>query len=92
MAAGSHVLRDEAAVATVTRRLRRAQGQVGAVVRMLEEGRSCEDVVTQLAAASKALQTAAFTIVASGLRECLEDGDDPDQVTRRLQKVFLSLA
>src|SRR5579862_2818611 len=53
--------------ADVVRRLRRAQGQIGGVVRMLEDGRDCRDVVTQLAAAARALDRAGFRIIASGL-------------------------
>jgi len=41
-------------MADVIKRLRRAQGQVGGVIKMIEEGRDCADVVTQLAAASRA--------------------------------------
>src|SRR5579875_810584 len=55
----------------VIKRLRRAQGQIGGVIRMIEEGRDCADVVTQLAAASRALDRAGFRLVASGLRDCI---------------------
>ncbi|MGC0351803.1 DNA-binding FrmR family transcriptional regulator [Streptomyces sp. SAI-218] len=43
---------------SVLNRLRRAQGQISGVIKMIEEGRDCEDVVTQLAAASRALDRA----------------------------------
>ena len=39
-------------------RLRRAEGQIAGVLRMLESGRDCKDVVTQLAAVSRALDKA----------------------------------
>ena len=39
----------------VINRLRRAQGQLGGVLRMIDEGRDCQEVVTQLAAVSRAL-------------------------------------
>lgn len=71
-------------------RLRRAQGQLTAVIRMLEEGRECEDVVTQLAAVSKALDRAGFALVAAGMRQCLAAGDEVDGA--KLERVFLSLA
>jgi len=77
--------------AAVIRRLRRVEGQIAGIVRMLEGSRDCRDVVTQVAAASKALDRAGFAIVASGLRKCLEDGDgsvDPAE----LERLFLSLA
>ena len=54
----------------VINRLKRAQGQLAAVTRMLEEGRDCKDIVTQLAAVSKALDRAGFAIIASGLEQC----------------------
>ncbi|MFC8226777.1 metal-sensitive transcriptional regulator [Streptomyces sp. NPDC057287] len=77
-------------------RLRRAQGQIAGVIRMIEEGRDCEDVVTQLAAASRALDRAGFSIIASGLEQCLADEEqtpaDKDRMRARLEKLFLSLA
>lgn len=72
-------------------RLKRAQGQLGAVVRMIEEGRDSTDIVTQLSAVSKALDRAGFAIIASGLEQCLTNpGEDLDR--RDLEKLFLSLA
>ncbi|MGW4032608.1 metal-sensitive transcriptional regulator [Streptomyces sp. NPDC004838] len=83
----------------VLNRLRRAQGQISGVIRMIEEGRDCEEVVTQLAAASRALDRAGFAIIATGLQQCLTDieagrkgGEDPEQMRARLEKLFLSLA
>lgn len=83
----------------VLNRLRRAQGQISGVIRMLEEGRDCEDVVTQLAAASRALDRAGFAIIATGLQQCLTDveagrnaDEDREQMRARLEKLFLSLA
>lgn len=79
--------------APVINRLRRAQGQIGGVIRLLEQGRDCKDVVTQLAAASRALDRAGFAILASGLRECLSntDGIHPDDQAA-MEKLFLTLA
>jgi DNA-binding FrmR family transcriptional regulator len=83
----------------VLNRLRRAQGQISGVIRMIEEGRDCEDVVTQLAAASRALDRAGFAIIATGLQQCVIDmetgrgnGEDPVEMRGRLEKLFLSLA
>ncbi|MEO5665584.1 MAG: metal-sensitive transcriptional regulator [Nocardioides sp.] len=74
----------------VANRLKRAHGQLAGVIKMLEEGRDCEDVVTQLAAVNKALDRAGFALVAGGMRECLVSGEDLD--TAKLEKLFLSLA
>src|SRR5680860_92731 len=77
----------------VINRIKRAQGQLGGVLRMLEEGRECEDVVTQLAAVSRALDRAGFAIVATGLQQCLTHGDGIDSVdVKKMEKLFLSLA
>jgi DNA-binding FrmR family transcriptional regulator len=77
----------------VLNRLRRAQGQIGGVIRLIEEGRDCRDVVTQLAAVNRALDRAGFAIVSSGLRECLASPEgltSEDQAT--MEKLFLTLA
>ncbi|MET9155144.1 metal-sensitive transcriptional regulator [Streptomyces griseoflavus] len=84
---------------SVLNRLRRAQGQISGVIRMIEEGRDCEDVITQLAAASRALDRAGFAIIATGLQKCVLDiesgranGEDSEQMRARLERLFLSLA
>lgn len=82
---------------TAVNRLRRAQGQINGVIKMIEEGRDCEDVITQLAAASRALDKAGFAIIATGLQHCLTDTElaksgDRERMRARLEKLFLSLA
>lgn len=83
---------DPDAMKPVVNRIKRAQGQLSGVVRMLEEGRDCEDVVTQMAAVSKALDRAGFAIVASGLQQCIADGGTDTLDTKKMEKLFLSLA
>lgn len=84
---------DPADMTGTLNRLKRAQGQLAAVVRMLEEGRDCADVVTQLSAVSKALDRAGFSIIASGMRQCMTDPEGEDTLdTKQLEKLFLSLA
>lgn len=73
-------------------RLKRARGQLDGVISMIEDGRSCTDVVTQLAAVSKALDRAGFKVVASGLQQCWERGDEAPMTQEQLEKLFLSLA
>lgn len=77
----------------IVARLNRANGQLGAVARMIDEGRDCEQVVGQLAAVSKAVNSVAFTLVFASLKQCLvEERDDADDVSARLQKLLLALA
>lgn len=78
--------------ADVVLRLKRARGQLDGIIAMIEDGRSCADVVTQLAAVSKALDRAGFKMVATGLRQCLEGGADAPLTQEELEKLFLSLA
>ena len=89
----THVLSDEEQVTAIAKRIKRAQGQLGAVARMLEEGRNCDEIVTQMSAVSKAVNTAAFTLLSTSLRECIiDDKNDSKAVQEKLQKLFLSLA
>lgn len=79
----------------VIARLRRAQGQIDGVVRMIEDGRECKEIVTQVAAASKALDRAGFAIVTQATRECLSEDLSPeerDENLNALERLFLSLA
>ncbi|GAA1131390.1 metal-sensitive transcriptional regulator [Arthrobacter flavus] len=82
---------DTSELTPVINRLKRAQGQLAAVTRMLEEGQDCKDVITQLAAVSKALDRAGFAIIATGLEQCLTS-DDATMDKKDLEKLFLSLA
>ncbi|AFM20297.1 hypothetical protein Mycch_5662 (plasmid) [Mycolicibacterium chubuense NBB4] len=86
---------DEEAIGVVLNRLRRAHGQLAGVISMIEQGRDCKDVVTQLAAVSKALDKAGFKIVATGLRQCLT-GETPansqPMTEAELEKLLLALA
>jgi DNA-binding FrmR family transcriptional regulator len=83
---------DEEVTGPVLNRLRRAQGQLAGVIAMIESGRDCQDVVTQLAAVSRALDRAGFKIVASGMRQCLTAGDEAEMTPEQMEKLFLSLA
>lgn len=89
----SHVLGDEEQRDAIIKRVNRAQGQLGAISRMLEEGRNCDEIVVQMSAVSKAVHTAAFTLISASLKECIiEDKNNAAAVTEKLQKLFLSLA
>lgn len=87
---------DPEEMAKVSNRLKRAQGQLTAVIRMIDEQKSCEDVVTQLSAVSRALDRAGFAIIASGMKQCLTQPTSPTETptldVAKLEKLFLSLA
>ena len=77
----------------IVKRLGRAQGQIGGVRRMIEEGRDCEAIVTQVAAVSRALDRAGFAIISTGLKQCLVESGGADSVdSEKMEKLFLYLA
>jgi DNA-binding FrmR family transcriptional regulator len=77
----------------VVNRLRRAEGQIGGVLRMIEQGRDCKDIVTQLVAVNHALDRAGFAIIASSLKQCLAEPGGADSAdAQSLEKLFLSLS
>ena len=79
-------------MSAVVTRLKRAQGQLGGVIAMIEAGRECEDIVTQLAAVSKAIDRAGFLTISTGLKSCMADPEHNPMDTAKLEKLFLSLA
>nr|WP_241986698.1 metal-sensitive transcriptional regulator [Cryobacterium fucosi] len=81
-------------------RLKRAQGQLAAVIAAVESGADCRAVVTQLAAVSSAIDRAGFTIISTAMKECLTDtetGTGRDGIKKplrveELEKLFLALS
>jgi DNA-binding FrmR family transcriptional regulator len=79
-------------VKAITLRLKKANGHLASVIRMLEDGAECEDALTQIAAVSKAINRGGYALVATGLQRCLVEGG-PDSVdTKKMEKLFLALA
>ncbi|MEN2740383.1 metal-sensitive transcriptional regulator [Microbacterium sp. X-17] len=80
----------------IVNRLRRARGQLDAVIAAVEENRPCRDIVTQLSAVSSALDRAGFAIVSAAMRQCIADPDaardEQGLTTEELEKLFLMLA
>jgi DNA-binding FrmR family transcriptional regulator len=83
---------DPAEMQSVVKRLKRAQGQLGGIVKMIEDGRECQDIVMQLSAVSKAVDRAGFAVIALGLRQCITDPTSEQVDVKAMEKLFLSLA
>ena len=81
-----------AAAVAVVNRIKRAQGQLNGVLRMLEEGRDIQEVVNQLKAVSRALDRAGFAIIAAEMRDATSKGPVSDEELAKLERFFLSLA
>lgn len=85
----------EETTADLTRRLRRIEGQIRGIQTMLEERRECADVVTQIAAAGRALEQVGFKLVASGLTYCIANPDEAAESgydLERVEKLFMKIA
>nr|WP_184756289.1 metal-sensitive transcriptional regulator [Streptosporangium album] len=86
---------DATVLADALTRLKRAHGQLGGVIAMIENADDCERVLTQLAAVSKALDRAGFKIISTGLQQCQAArgrGEEPPISLERLEKLFMSLS
>lgn len=83
---------DPAEVKPSITRLKRARGQIDAVIRMLESGEECESAVTQLAAATKAIDRAGYSIIATGLKQCYREEGPEGLDAEKMEKLFLSLS
>ena len=77
----------------IVNRLRRAQGQLGAVIDAIERDEHCRDIVQQLSAVSKAIDRAGFLVISTALQECLTNpGAEGAPDKEELEKLFMSLA
>lgn len=84
---------DPEAQRKIVNRLRRAHGQLGAVIKAVDGEASCKEVVQQLSAVSKALDRAGFLVVATALKECMTDQSvEGEEQAAEIEKLFLSLA
>lgn len=79
-------------VKAIITRLKRANGHLASVIRMLEEGAECEDALTQLAAVNKAVSRGGYALVATGLQQCLAEGGPDNVDSQKLERLFLSFA
>ena len=85
----------EEVIRDVRTRLHRVAGQLDGIERMLDEGRECRDVVTQISAANKALEQAGFRLVAAGLTYCVANPEEAEAAgypLEEVQKMFMKLA
>ncbi|WP_044495920.1 metal-sensitive transcriptional regulator [Nesterenkonia massiliensis] len=88
---------DPEAQRKILNRLKRARGQLDAVINAVESGQSCRSVVTQLAAVSTALDRAGFSVVSSAMQFCVNDPERAAELedgltVEELEKLFLSLS
>ena len=78
------------------RRLRRIEGQVRGLQRMVEDDKYCIDILTQVAAATKALQSVALGLLEEHLSHCVteavaEGGDNATEKVREASEAIARL-
>jgi DNA-binding FrmR family transcriptional regulator len=77
-------------------RLKRIEGQVRGLQRMIEEQKDCSEIVNQLAAARQALDKVGFIVLTHRLEECMQKkidkGADAEAAMNEAMKLFLTLA
>jgi DNA-binding FrmR family transcriptional regulator len=80
----------------IINRLKRIEGQVRGLQRLIEEGKDCTEIVHQLAAARKALDKVGFLVLTHRMQECMdkkkEGGYDAEKAMDEAMKLFLTLA
>ncbi len=75
-------------VQSLLARLRRIEGQIRGIQRMLEEDRVCEDIVTQLMAARSSLDQVGVRLLEHHVERCLCDDAAPEQAARNMQQAL----
>ena len=77
----------------VRRRLRRVEGQIRGLQRMLDEGKDCREVITQLSAAQAAPDRVAYRLIAAGMRYCVANPEEAEgMTTEELEQLFLKVS
>jgi DNA-binding FrmR family transcriptional regulator len=66
---------ESAVVPEALDRLRKIEGQMGGIIRMIEGGRDCQEVVQQLAAVGRAVDRVGLRLLTGQLRQCVADED-----------------
>ena len=71
--------------AKIVNRLRRLEGQIRGLQRMIEEEKTCVEVMTQLASAKSALDAAGDVVLETYIDRCIARADEPKDLVRLLK-------
>lgn len=83
---------DPEAMKSIVNRMRRAEGQLHALIGAIGPEANCREILTQLSAVSKALDRAGFAIISNAMRDCVDGGEHDQMDAKDLERLFLSLA
>lgn len=75
----------------ILHRLNRVEGQIRGIIRMVEEGKDCEDVLTQVAAARSAMNRIGIQIITRRMQECFKENPpaSPQEAIEEAIDIFL---
>jgi len=77
----------------VKNRVKRIEGQLRGIIRMMEEGKDCKEVITQLAAVRSAVDRTVGVVVSNNLVECVRnaegDEDKMDEVIKEAMNLVI---
>ncbi|MCQ6274195.1 metal-sensitive transcriptional regulator [Bacillus sp. V3B] len=76
---------------SVINRLKRIEGQVKGVIGMMEQGKDCRDIVTQLSAARNAIDRTMGVVVSTNLEQCVRENMEKGEGTEHLVKEAVEL-
>lgn len=77
--------------AQIKNRIKRVEGQLRGILRMMEQGEDCKDVISQLSAAKTALDRSVALIVSMNLIECVRDSQESGENTDEIVKEAVNL-
>ncbi len=89
---GESTSHDPEAMKSIVNRLKRAEGQLHALIGAVGPEANCREILTQLSAVSKALDRAGFAIISNAMRDCVDGGEHDQMDAKELERLFLSLA
>ncbi|MGN7298284.1 metal-sensitive transcriptional regulator [Ferdinandcohnia sp. SAFN-114] len=75
----------------IRNRIKRIEGQLRGILRMMEENKDCKDVITQLSAARTAIDRTIGVVVSSNLVACVRNADEKGESTEELVKEAVEL-
>ncbi len=79
-------------VKSLVNRLKRIEGQLRGVQKMIQEERSCQETLTQLAAARHALDEVGIRLITKSMEECLKESpDNCEEAVEKALKIFTRL-
>ena len=71
-----------------TNRIKRIEGQLRGILRMMEEEKDCKDVITQLSAVRSGVDRTIGVIVSNNLMACIQNADTEDEVNDTIQEAI----